>query len=224
MGTHLAFQVYNIIDWANDGGAKLKDEMGGCGAMTGWDWSDNGIRKVWFALPLIIKAGCVERAIASAGGPQLQCGSSGTNGPLSLNPDPAIQAFSAAAIHPPANITAIGANSNNTTMNLGINNSGSFRVGKGPINSLPTVPPPVKTPIPEPPTFPSHLVVPDGQYSNAQSSAVRYVPMRWPKHGSESVTTTTTTTAAAGATHATMTGFMTKTRKTSAPTNPRSRS
>jgi hypothetical protein len=45
MGTHLAFQVYNIIDWANDGGAKLKDKMRGCGAMTGWDWSDNGIKK-----------------------------------------------------------------------------------------------------------------------------------------------------------------------------------
>jgi hypothetical protein len=101
---------------------------------------------------------------------------------------------------PPTNITAVSANYNNTTANLGIDNSGSLRVGKGPINRLPTVPPPVKTPIPEPPTFPAHLVIPDGQYSNAQSSAARYVPIRWPKHG-ESVTVMTTTAATAGGTH-----------------------
>lgn len=60
----------------DDGIEKLKDEISGCGAVTGWDWYEQGgttFKRVWFNLPLFIKAGCVERAIVSAGGPQLSC-------------------------------------------------------------------------------------------------------------------------------------------------------
>lgn len=71
-------------NWTTDDGAKLKSEEKGCGAMTGWSVKDINVKSAdgsWtashmftFTLPLTVKSGCVERAIASAGGPSgLKC-------------------------------------------------------------------------------------------------------------------------------------------------------
>ena len=71
-------------NWVTDNGEKLKKEEKGCGAITGWnvkqinrevaDESWTATYKITFNLPRTIKAGCVERAIASAGGPSgLRC-------------------------------------------------------------------------------------------------------------------------------------------------------
>ncbi|KAI3318788.1 hypothetical protein HD806DRAFT_548927 [Xylariaceae sp. AK1471] len=75
--------------WITDNGDKLKSEEKGCGAMTDWsvkdineksaDGSWTATHEFTFTLPLTVKSGCVERAIASAGGPSgLQC-AQGTN-------------------------------------------------------------------------------------------------------------------------------------------------
>ncbi|KAK6849442.1 hypothetical protein PG995_013275 [Apiospora arundinis] len=72
-------------NFIEDGGAKLKSEEKGCGAMTAWkkhdinirskDGSWTAVQEFTFTLPITIGAGCVERAIASAGGPKdLRCG------------------------------------------------------------------------------------------------------------------------------------------------------
>lgn len=69
-------EIYNIAYWATDGGGELKKEEKGCGALTGWDWhsaTPSSYPLVYFNLPTLIKAGCVERAIASAGGPKISC-------------------------------------------------------------------------------------------------------------------------------------------------------
>ncbi|QYS97943.1 Chitinase [Trichoderma simmonsii] len=70
----------DIIDmtgsWVlDDEGESLKKEFKGCGAVTGWEWfrREDGTRECRFNLPLIMKKGCVERAIASAGGPDIDC-------------------------------------------------------------------------------------------------------------------------------------------------------
>ncbi|SCO49166.1 uncharacterized protein FFNC_12466 [Fusarium fujikuroi] len=75
--------VANGYSWIDDDGKKLKSEEKGCGAMT--DWHSSAIEvetgdgwtarhRFTFTLPITIKAGCVERAIASAGGPSgIQC-------------------------------------------------------------------------------------------------------------------------------------------------------
>jgi hypothetical protein len=75
-GWFMMFRVYKIDGWANDGGDSLKKEEKGCGAMTGWEFVES--RTDWgtwayFQLPVTMKAGCVERAIVSAGGPKLSC-------------------------------------------------------------------------------------------------------------------------------------------------------
>ncbi|POS71414.1 alpha-1,3-glucanase [Diaporthe helianthi] len=71
------FEVYNIFGWGTDDGGKgLHDNENGCGGLTGWTWNDpKGTygAKAWFNLPFFFKAGCVERAIVSAGGPKLEC-------------------------------------------------------------------------------------------------------------------------------------------------------
>lgn len=70
------FEIYNIWNWAADGGDSLHEEEDGCGALTGWEWTDatdDYLPKVYFYLPFIMKEGCVERAIASAGGPEISC-------------------------------------------------------------------------------------------------------------------------------------------------------
>ncbi|KAL6834323.1 glycoside hydrolase family 18 protein [Trichoderma sp. SZMC 28015] len=70
----------DIIDmtgsWVlDDEGKTLQKEIKGCGAVTGWEWFKraDGTRECRFNLPLIMKKGCVERAIASAGGPDIDC-------------------------------------------------------------------------------------------------------------------------------------------------------
>lgn len=73
--------MYNIHDWdSDDVEGDLRDEEEGCGALMGWDWSDEDDdhwAKVWFNLPFFMKEGCVERAIVSAGGPKISCEGSG---------------------------------------------------------------------------------------------------------------------------------------------------
>ncbi|KAK4197626.1 family 18 putative glycoside hydrolase [Triangularia verruculosa] len=70
------FQVYNIDGWDADGGKSLKSEEKGCGALTGWEWHERTSTRyahAYFQLPFLMKSGCVERAIVSAGGPKLSC-------------------------------------------------------------------------------------------------------------------------------------------------------
>ncbi|KAL7940211.1 glycoside hydrolase family 18 protein [Trichoderma barbatum] len=71
------FDMYKMKgNWVwNDEGKKLQSEIKGCGAVTGWEWfkRSDGTRECRFNLPLLIKEGCVERAIASAGGPDTEC-------------------------------------------------------------------------------------------------------------------------------------------------------
>lgn len=70
------FEVYNIRWWSTDHGARLHKEENGCGALTGWSWTDdvNGSGgQAYFNLPFFIKDGGVERAVVSAGGPKLCC-------------------------------------------------------------------------------------------------------------------------------------------------------
>ncbi|KAI1775411.1 hypothetical protein F4818DRAFT_416512 [Hypoxylon cercidicola] len=74
------FEIYNIAYWATDGGRKLEHEEDGCGTITGWDWhsaSSSDFPLVFFNIDFFIKAGCVERAIASAGGPKISCDGQG---------------------------------------------------------------------------------------------------------------------------------------------------
>ncbi|KAI0903547.1 class V chitinase Chi100 [Ustulina deusta] len=73
-------EIYNINHWSTDGGAGLKKQEYGCGAVTGWDYvdeTDTEFAHVWFYIDFFIKAGCIERAIASAGGPKLSCAKGG---------------------------------------------------------------------------------------------------------------------------------------------------
>lgn len=71
------FSVINIEGWGDGDGARLHHEEDGCGALTGWVWrtaaENNGDASAVFNLPFFIKDGCVERAIASAGGPKIKC-------------------------------------------------------------------------------------------------------------------------------------------------------
>lgn len=68
------FEVYNIRGWSiDDHGERFYDEEGGCSAITDWIWADpnNEDARADFNLPFFIKSGCVECAIASAGGPKI---------------------------------------------------------------------------------------------------------------------------------------------------------
>ncbi|KAI0476854.1 class V chitinase Chi100 [Xylaria cf. heliscus] len=79
-GLAYEIEIYNIDNWSTDGGAGLKKQEYGCGAVTGWDYveeTDTEYAHVWFYIDFFIKAGCIERAIASAGGPKLSCGKGG---------------------------------------------------------------------------------------------------------------------------------------------------
>ncbi|PTB66103.1 glycoside hydrolase family 18 protein [Trichoderma citrinoviride] len=77
---YVAFMRFDITklvgDWVwDDEGEKLKHELKGCGALTGWEWfkRDDNSREVRFNLPLFLTGGCVESAIKSAGGPKISC-------------------------------------------------------------------------------------------------------------------------------------------------------
>ena len=82
LGRHplLTFEVYNINGWAGNDGNGLHKQESGCGDLTGWSWtiSDPGNdQHAYFNLPFFMKSGCVERAIASVGGPSgLSCSGS----------------------------------------------------------------------------------------------------------------------------------------------------
>jgi hypothetical protein len=80
-----AFAVYGINGWAGDDGSALQNQENGCGIVSGWAWVMGGqdefegqLRSTEYATfgLSFFKGGCVERAVASAGGPptsQLQC-------------------------------------------------------------------------------------------------------------------------------------------------------
>ncbi|TKX21471.1 hypothetical protein C1H76_6545 [Elsinoe australis] len=78
--SHYTLQVYDIKGWGGDGSSLLGEEKG-CGALTAWTWEtgcDGETSQASFTLPFLIKAGCVERAIRSAGGPAgLNCEGAG---------------------------------------------------------------------------------------------------------------------------------------------------
>ncbi|KAM3082460.1 hypothetical protein ACMFMF_002122 [Clarireedia jacksonii] len=76
-GFFYTFAINHIGGWAGqDSGAALKKQEGGCGALTEWKWhaaANGNDAYAYFNLPLLLTAGCVERAIFSAGGPKLSC-------------------------------------------------------------------------------------------------------------------------------------------------------
>ena len=80
-GLYWTFEVYNINGWAGSGGDSLHHQENGCGALTGWSWTSGDAvnhQHAYFNLDFFIKSGCVESAIASAGGPSgLSCTSEG---------------------------------------------------------------------------------------------------------------------------------------------------
>ncbi|KAL2812352.1 hypothetical protein BDW59DRAFT_176990 [Aspergillus cavernicola] len=70
------FKVYNIKGWSTDGSKKLKGKEKGCSTLTGWEWDEHTsthLSYIYFNLLFLMKAGCVERAIMSVGGPKLSC-------------------------------------------------------------------------------------------------------------------------------------------------------
>lgn len=76
--------IYDVGNWNVDEKelqAKLRHEESGCGAITGrgFNGAINGFPAAKFNLPTVLKAGCVERAIKSAGGPSIHCKSHGTH-------------------------------------------------------------------------------------------------------------------------------------------------
>ncbi|CEJ55085.1 hypothetical protein PMG11_01362 [Penicillium brasilianum] len=78
------FLIYDIDHWdvdEDDLQSKLKSEESGCGAITAWDFNTavNGSAGAKFNLPTLMKSGCVERAVKSAGGPSISCSGHGTH-------------------------------------------------------------------------------------------------------------------------------------------------
>lgn len=81
-GIAYEFEIYNINGWATDDGDSLHKQEDGCGALTSWSFSPGSGgagAMAYFFLPFFIKAGCVERAIVSSGGPKLQCAYQGVS-------------------------------------------------------------------------------------------------------------------------------------------------
>lgn len=75
------FEIYNIDGWGSDNGASLKDEEGGCGVLTGWEWYKETLgsyMSAYFNFHFFIKTSYVERVIVSSGGPKISCDLSGT--------------------------------------------------------------------------------------------------------------------------------------------------
>lgn len=77
-----AFEIVGINGWAGEDGDKLDVQEDGCGWIDNWHWHRNDKAKfeghwretqyVSFSLSFF-KGGCVERAIKSAGGPDITC-------------------------------------------------------------------------------------------------------------------------------------------------------
>ncbi|KAF2227630.1 hypothetical protein BDZ85DRAFT_246149 [Elsinoe ampelina] len=77
---YYTIQVYGIRSFSLPSGDALLKQEKGCGALEGWTWEtgcDGDTAQASFTLPFLIKAGCVERAIKSAGGPGLRCEGAG---------------------------------------------------------------------------------------------------------------------------------------------------
>lgn len=73
---YYTFEIFGIEYWATDGGASLHTQEDGCGDLTGWAWTAATSTEdayVYFNIDFFIKAGCIERAIVSAGGPTISC-------------------------------------------------------------------------------------------------------------------------------------------------------
>lgn len=77
-----SFEVTGINDWAGENGNKLNPQEHGCGWLTNWKWHTGEKQKFegrerttqWVTFELsLFKSGCVERAIQSAGGPDITC-------------------------------------------------------------------------------------------------------------------------------------------------------
>jgi chitinase len=71
-----------------DGGASLEKQEKGYGLVAYWNWvpaTSTVGAYVHFFLPTVIRAGCVERAIVSAGGPKISWVGKGLIGALKRN-------------------------------------------------------------------------------------------------------------------------------------------
>ncbi|KAL4898712.1 hypothetical protein BDV59DRAFT_197591 [Aspergillus ambiguus] len=66
------FYLSDLGDWADED--TLREQEDGCGSLSGWVWEDTGDGKHQAGFELGgFDAGCVERAVKSAGGPDLSC-------------------------------------------------------------------------------------------------------------------------------------------------------
>lgn len=87
---YYTFEIFNIDYWATDGGHSLHTQEDGCGDLTGWEWTaatSSSEARAYFNIDFFIKAGCVERAIVSAGGPRISCKGQGFGKPPSAELD-----------------------------------------------------------------------------------------------------------------------------------------
>ena len=66
----------SAVRWRNKLHQECVYQGFGCGGLTGW--AEQSPTEFIFDLSYFIKAGCVERAVVSAGGPQIQCQFGGT--------------------------------------------------------------------------------------------------------------------------------------------------
>ena len=85
-GESSLFQVYGINGWAGDDGYEFFDEESGCGLIEEFDFFDDSqdefqgrMRDTQWAIfdVTAFKGGCIERAIISAGGPEISCSHGG---------------------------------------------------------------------------------------------------------------------------------------------------
>jgi hypothetical protein len=68
-GSVFFYDVYLAFPSGEGVESKVRNEMGGCGAITEWtSYEDSGTGHAHFKLPLLIKKGCVERALKTATG------------------------------------------------------------------------------------------------------------------------------------------------------------
>ncbi|PVH73823.1 hypothetical protein DL98DRAFT_659204 [Cadophora sp. DSE1049] len=73
-GVLFSFRIFSIDTWGGNG-KSLHHKEKGCGLLTAWHYESqsDGTYEATFNLPTWFKAGCVERAIVSAGGPKIKC-------------------------------------------------------------------------------------------------------------------------------------------------------
>ncbi|KAF2089083.1 hypothetical protein K490DRAFT_55682 [Saccharata proteae CBS 121410] len=75
-----AIEITPMNSWSLPSGASLHQQLKGCGTVTDWQFGNwtNGTQWASFDIDILIKSGCIERAIHSAGGPQgLKCAGMG---------------------------------------------------------------------------------------------------------------------------------------------------